>query len=352
MFSRKWLLAGIATLVAVAGVSLLLFKPAIFQGRTDDQSGGDSLEMIESLTPEIAALSENIRKSPKDPGLYFARANAYFDFGNMKYALADFEKAYRMDSTNAAHALGFSDCLFELNNAEGAIAVLEDYLVHDPENVDILINLGIDYFLLPKPEYQKAIDALNAALKVDIQNADAYFYKGLIYKESGEIDKAASNFQTAVEVDPDYYDAYMQLGLVYAGKKDPIAIEYFDNAIALDSTSTEAHYAKAKFLQDAGRINEAISFYRNLITKNPQDAQAIYNLATVYYGIDSIDQAYRFYELAIRQAPAKAMSYYGKGLCAEELKKRDEAISLYTQALNLDPDLTEAEERLQQLNAD
>ena len=350
MFSRKWLLGGIAALLAVAGVSLLIFKPALFSGKAEGQLSGDSLEMIESLTPEIAALSENIRKSPEDPGLYFARANAYFDFGNMKYALADYEKAYRMDSTTAAHALGFSDCLFELNNAEGAIAVLEDYLKHDQQNIDILINLGIDYFLLPKPEYQKAIDALNEALKVDIQNADAYFYKGLIYKESGDPDKAASSFQTTVEVDPDYYDAWMQLGLLYADKKDPLALKYFDNAISLDSTSSEAYYAKAKFMQDAGRIGEAVRFYRNLITKNPQDAEAIYNLATIYYGIDSITQAYRFYDLAIRQAPAKAMSYYGKGLCAEELKKRDEAISLYTQALNLDPELTEAEERLEQLN--
>ena len=87
-----------------------------------------------------------------------------------------------------------------------------------------------------------------------------------------------------------------------------------------------------------------------MIIRNPQDADAIYNLATIYYGIDSIEKSYRYYELAIRQAPAKAMSYYGKGLCAEELKRTEEAISLYNQALNLDPDLKIAEERLLQLN--
>jgi|MGYP003449456646 tetratricopeptide (TPR) repeat protein len=44
------------------------------------------------------------------------------------------------------------------------------------------------------------------------------------------------------------------------------------------------------------------------------------------------------------------MGYYGKGLCAEELKNKEEAISLYNQALNLDPDLKVAEERLLILN--
>lgn len=352
MFSRKRVFIGIVAFLVIASGVLIAIRPPWKSGGKNDPEVVDTLAMIEQLTPEIATLSENLRQNPNNPELLFARANAYFNYGNMKYAVIDYEKAYRLDSTNAPIALGFSDCLFELNNAEGAIAVLEDYLLHDNQNVDILINLGTDYFLLPKPQYQKAIDYLNAALKIDIQNADAYFYKGLIYKESGDLEKAISNFQTAVETDPDYYDAYMQLGLLYTEKKNPLALKYFDNAIAIDSSSTEAQYAKAKFYQDAGQIREAITYYRGMIVKNAQDADAIYNLATIYFGIDSIDQAYRFYDLAIKQAPAKAISYYGKALCAEELKNKEEAISLYTQALNLDPDLQDAEERLNKLNGE
>ena len=68
--------------------------------------------------------------------------------------------------------------------------------------------------------------------------------------------------------------------------------------------------------------------------------------------MDSIQKAYYFYGLAIKQSPAKASAYYGKGLCAEEMKKTEEAISLYNQALNLNPDLKDAEERLLKLNAE
>ncbi len=306
--------------------------------------------MVEQLTPEIAELSTQIIGNPQNAELFYARANEYFDFGNMKFALEDYKKAYALDSNNAAHALGLSDCLFELNNADGAIGILKNYLQHEPGNIDILMNLGIDYFLLPKPEYQKAIATFNEILKLEVQNAEAYFYKGLIYKESGDTTKAISNFQTAVETEPDFYDAYMQLGLLYAAKGDDIAIKYFNNAISLNTNSNEAHYAKAKYYQDKGRINEAIDYYKKIITADPQDADAIYNLATIYYGVDSIQQAYRFYDLAIKQAPAKAMSYYGKGLCAEELKNTEEAISLYNQALNLDPELSLAEEQLLKLN--
>jgi tetratricopeptide (TPR) repeat protein len=349
MISKKWLIGGTAVLLIGAG-AFLLPKTNIFKGGNNDKTNADSLAMVEQLNPQIADLSMQIKGNPQNPGLYYARANEYLDFGNLKYALEDYKKAYQLDSNNATHALGLSDCLFELNNADGAISVLQDYLKNDPENIDILLNLGIDYYLLPKPQYQKAIDAFNQVLEIDIQNSDAYFYKGMAYKETGDTAKAISNFQTAIESDPDYYDGYMQLGLLYAAQGNDLCLKYYDNAIKIDETSTEAHYAKAKYYQDQGKIGEAITYYRGMIVKDPQDASAIYNLATLYFGIDSLSQAYRFYDLAIKQAPAKAMGYYGKGLCAEELKNTEEAISLYKQALNLDPDLEVAEERLLKLN--
>lgn len=351
MISRKALLI-IVTIVAIAAASLFLFRDRVFKSGKGSGPAVDSLEMIEQLTPQIAELSKLIKESPNDPGLHYARANAYFDYGNLKFALLDYEKAYHLDSTDATIALGLSDCLFEVNNADGAIGILLNYLRTDPQNTDILFNLGIDYFLLPKPQYQKAIDAFNEVLKIDIQYADAYFYKGLAYKETGDTVKAISNFQTTVEVDPDYFDAYMQLGLIYAAKKDDIAINYFNNALEVNDTSSEANYAKAKYFQDKGQFSTAIQYYRDMIVKNPQDADAIYNLATIYFGIDSIEKAYYFYDLTIKQSPAKASAYYGKGLCAEEMKKTEEAISLYNQALNLNPELKDAEERLIKLNAE
>jgi tetratricopeptide (TPR) repeat protein len=193
---------------------------------------------------------------------------------------------------------------------------------------------------------------LNELLKDNLQNANAYFYKGLIYKESGDTAKAVSSFQTCTEVDPDYYDAWMQLGLLYAAKGDPLAIRYYDNAIAVSDSSQEAEYAKAKFFQDVGNITDAIEYYRRLIVKDPQDADALYNLATIYFGVDSLDKAYRFFDLAIKQSPGKAYAHYGKGLCAEKMGKKEEALAYFKQAIALDPQLTFIEEKIQALNAE
>lgn len=348
MFSTKWIIGGIAVIL-LAVVILLTTNNRVFNFSHNKEPETDTLEMMQKLTPQIANLSNELKKSPENADLFYLRANEYLDFGNIKYALIDYKKAYQIDTSNVTYAMGLSDCLFEANNADGAIAVLLDYLQHDPNNIDVLLTLGMDYLFLPKPAYKKSLEAFNAVLKIDVQDADAYFYKGIIFKETGDTASALSSFQTTIEVDPDYYSAYMQLGTAYADKGNPIAIKYLNSAIAINDTSSEARYAIAKFYQDNGQLTSAIKYYKQMITYAPQNADAIYNLATIYYGIDSIETAYRMYELSIRQAPAKAMGYYGKGLCAEELKKTNEAISLYNQALNLDPDLKVAEERLQKL---
>lgn len=346
---RAAIIGGIFMLAAAVSIFVLRDKiTTLINGKA---GATDTLVTIEALTPQIAAISQQIKQAPANPQLYLQRGDAYFNYGNLKYALLDYKHAYSLDSTTAAYAIGLADCYFEVNYADSAILILERYLQHDPKNIDALLDVAQDYFLLPTPKYELALARLDDILKIDIQNSEAYFYRGLILKETGDTVKAIRSFQTAAETNPDYYDAYMQIGLLYADKNDPLAVKYFDNAIALNDSSNEAKYAKAKFLQDNGKLHEAISYYTKIIEKDPQDADAIYNLASIYYGVDSMERAYRLFDISIKQNPSKPEAYFGKALCAEELGKTEEAISFYEQALNLNPDYKDAEEQLNKLKA-
>jgi tetratricopeptide (TPR) repeat protein len=348
---RNQIILIVLAVVAVGAAIIFWNRPGFLSGRGQ---AADTLTAIEQLTPEITALSAEIKKSPSNPGLYYSRANAYFGYGNLKYAQRDYQKAYDLDSSDASYVLGLSDCLFDMNDVNRSIEILESYERRLPGNPDILLNLAVNYFLLPEPRYQLAIDRLNDLIKIDMQNPHAYFYKGLIYQESGDTLKAISNYQTCTEVDPDYYDAWMQLGLLHAAQGDPLAIKYYDNAVAVGDSSREAAYAKAKFFQDQGDVATAIDYYRKLVVADPQDAESLYNLATIYYGVDSIEKAYRYFDMAIKQSPAKAYAHYGKGLCAKELGKNEEAITYLQQAITLgvsEADVPDIEKMISDLKA-
>ena len=74
-------------------------------------------------------------------------------------------------------------------------------------------------------------ETIDNILKLDPQNAEAYFMFGMNFKEQEDLERSINSFQTAVEFDPDLVDAWINLGALHAQLGNEIAIKYFDNAI-------------------------------------------------------------------------------------------------------------------------
>ncbi|MBN1821786.1 MAG: tetratricopeptide repeat protein [Prolixibacteraceae bacterium] len=89
------------------------------------------------------------------------------------------------------------------------------------------------YFRLRKIEL--CYEATEQALALNPKNAKAIHYKGNIYQDSGENEKAKEFFLKAIEIDPLYANPYNELGIVYSELKDfKNAIKYYSKAIELD----------------------------------------------------------------------------------------------------------------------
>jgi TolB-like protein/Tfp pilus assembly protein PilF len=55
----------------------------------------------------------------------------------------------------------------------------------------------------------------NTALSIDDKLDDAYYLRGLYYRQNGNLDKALSNYDKAIEINPNFYSAYTQKGYLY-----------------------------------------------------------------------------------------------------------------------------------------
>jgi tetratricopeptide (TPR) repeat protein len=99
--------------------------------------------------------------------------------------------------------------------------------------------------------------------------------KGSIYKESGDTARAISSLVTATEQDNAFEDAFYDLGIIYAARKNPLAMEYYNSALRINPTNANILYARAKLLQDLGKIDEAIVEYESMILKNKECDQCI-----------------------------------------------------------------------------
>lgn len=289
----------------------------------------DQIPLIQNLTAKIS-------EKPNDPELHFARAKAYMELGNHINAMKDINEAIRLDSTAGEYYIELAEIHFSKQEYTRAITALETGCKNDPDNIDLMLELA--RYQLYAGERQKSIQLLDDVLRKNVSNAEAYFLKGMIFKEIGDTAKAISNFQTSVEQNPKYYQSYMQLGLLLTKKKDTLALDYLNNALKLDPSSYEARYAIAMYHQEMNENEKAIELYNQMIMDFPQEKDAYYNIGYIHFQMDSVDKASRDFDRAIAVAPDYADAYYMRGLCAEVKKDFNNARHYYHQALKLNPE--------------
>ncbi|MEO6168159.1 MAG: tetratricopeptide repeat protein [Chitinophagales bacterium] len=307
----------------------------------------DSLASKDASDPQIKTLTEKIKADPKNPEQYFLRSNVFLQIGNIPASFHDMSTAIALDSSNAKYYFAIADIYLKGGSADGAIDAFHHIIDGDGKNSEAMIKLSKVYFY--KKEYKNSMDQLARVQELDKDNFETWFIRGLNFKEMGDTNRAITSFQKSVQIKPDFYDGYMQLGLITSNNKMSSAPQYFDNAIRIDSTSAEAHYAKAKFYQDHGEIEKAKSTYQRLITVNPQFESSYFNLGYIYIKEDSIDKAYRMFDYAIKVKPAYAEAYYYRGLCSEEKGNAEQAIADFRQALTLKPGYELAQKELNTL---
>ena len=139
---------------------------------------------------------------------------------------------------------------------EEAIAEYEQALEIEPENIDLMSNLGVAYYNLG--QLDKAIEQYSRAIEIapndpDIHSnlAAAYVQKYQVSGALEQLERALEEYQKAVELNPTLAQAFFGLGVVYAllGRNDD-AIQAFEEFQGLDTgedslaTSNAEEYLK------------------------------------------------------------------------------------------------------------
>lgn len=320
---------------------LLALPLLIACGPTDTEVVSDSAPVKDSL----ALLNDSIRLDPNNLDLYHQRSLYYLSKGDMSASLADINRVIGIDSSNTKYLLTAADIHFFLNKIQRADQLLKRAAELEPTNVDVLLKLAQLHFYLKR--YDEEIAVLDKVIDQDRRNAQAYFMRGMVAKEKGDTTGAMREMQLAVQMDPDYYNAYIQLGLISAAQRNPLAIDFYRNALQVQPTSIEALYNLGMYYQENGQPRLAVNTYLSILQLNPMHFDAHHNLGYLYtYQIDSASVALQYYDLAIRDNPMEPRAYFGRGRCYEELGQIDKATADYVKALELNPQFSGAAEAL------
>ncbi len=297
--------------------------------------------------PQLKSATEEIKKSPKDANVYAERARLLRRMRQDSLAVRDYKSAIMLDSSKAEYYSAIGDILFEAKDLTGSIDWIQKAIKKNPN--DRSAHLKVAKMLLYLGQHAKAFAEINIVLREDAHNPEAYFLKGMLYKDMKDTAKSISSFLTAIESDPTYKDAVVQLGLLYSAQKNPIAIQYLENAFKFDTTDVSPIFAMGVHFQNMNDYAKAKEYYRQCIIRDWQFADAYFNMGYVLVQEDSVAKAFRQYDMAAKIDPRNPAAFFNRGLCREMLDSIPQAVKDYQLALSLDPTYNSPKEALARL---
>lgn len=317
----------------------------MFACKNNPSQSGNIDTQKEYSFEELNAL---LQKDSTNAFLLNQRAQKYLEQKKIKEAFLDANQAAKLDTNNASYYITVADVLLSMNRALNAKYALEKAVAKDPQNVEAKLKLAEIFYIIR--QYEKAMMQVDDVMRIDSKNAKAIFIKSMSFKEMGDTLNAINGFEKLIEADGNNYDAYMQLGVLYSDLRNPVAVDYFSNAIRIKPNSEEALYGKAYYFQLNGELDRAIQEFTNMLSSNPCNLRAHFNLGYIHLvELNVFKQAIKHFDDAIACDPKFTKAIYNKGVAYESLGDIGNARRFFNEALAIEPEYQLAKEGLKRV---
>ena len=175
-------------------------------------------------------------------------------------------------------------------------------------------------------------------------DANTALAEGTKFLDTDEVDKAIAALNQAVKLNPDLAEAYFKLGVAYslAETRDSLNLE------ATPDQTSNSNEAKPKEKRPNSEIafEKATEAYKKVIEANPENHQAHFNLGLAYNKLNEDRNAEKALRQAVKLNPEDSLYQTELGSILIKLAEYREAIGPLKKALELDPENIEAEELL------
>lgn len=171
-------------------------------------------------------------------------------------------------------------------------------------------------------------------------DANTALAEGTKFLDADEIDKAIAALNQAVRLNPDLAEAYFNLGVAYAlvEMRDALNLE------ASPDSSDDSDSKKKPNSQIA--FEKAAEAYKKVVEAEPENHQAHFRLGLAYNKLNKDQEAARAFRQAVKLNPEDTLYQKELGKILIKLAQYREAIGPLKKALELDPENVEAEELL------
>lgn len=329
---------------------------------------GTRAQVYLNLEDTIQALkdySQAINIVPDDDRFYNQRAQVYYEQGKYDLADKDYLKMISLKEGDVMGYMGIGRNANAQKRYEDAIKQF-DYVVKLEPNYSSAYSFRAESYIGLK-KYNEAIDDVISALGIDRDRkafyelqelADSAFEQtvaklkvqkikepneqswdydlGIVYERAAKYNKAIAYYKESLEKESNIITA-SRISSCYDDLGDyDKALEYCNQAIALDSVKANYLYEKANILDNAGRTQEAIKTMSDYIANTPDEPAGYYQRGWFKDHSGDIEGALEDYTMAITLQPNEAYAYLNRGVLYRLKGENAKAESDFKQVVRLD----------------
>lgn len=314
-----------------------------------------------------------------DSALYFLGVMMQ-QLGHFDNAVSYIEKAAEFNPMPDYYK-DLGNILFDINKTEEAIKYYSKFIALNPDDLDILYNLGILYYkikdfnkaincfekvlslnindieacnnlvnvlfdlgtlLVNKKNLSEAILCYKKAVELQPDNAEAHYNLASAFREKELYTEAIKYYKKALEIKPDFIDAYNNLGLaLIKNNETEKAIKYYKKALEIKPDFIDAYNNLGVALDENGETEEAVFYFKKTLEFDKSHIEALNNLGKALFDMAEFEQSIECYRKLLEIKPDYAEAHNNFGVVLNEIDYTDEAVKYFKKALEIKPDYLE-----------
>jgi len=198
--------------------------------------------------------------------------------------------------------------------------------------------MGQAFALVRQGRLSDADRLLAEICEQDAENGKAWFMRGAIRLESGDMHGAIEYLSTAVGLDPGNTEAHFALCRLHLSRGNPArAIFHANRVVELDANHGQAWLALGSLHADAGRFRQAEQASRVAMDLLPGVAEPKINLVNALISQGRRDEATALCDVIRAEDPARPGIWHSLGLAFKALGRMQDAEQCLTTAARSDP---------------
>ncbi len=291
---------------------------------------------LHHLEEALSLLTRYLDRHPDDATARFGQAVALHLAGDVDHAIPIYEKL-------ASDSEYGKDCLINLcsiyrqkKDGDGLLACSNRLLAADPDSA--AAREAAAYAAFVKEDYAQAAAHLQALAEKGALPVESWMNLGLCRRKEGQHELALQAYQQALALQPDLAEAHLRVAEILneLGRSEE-ALNACRAGIEVCPDVADLYFMAVELHDRAGRREDAEALLEVLALRQPGNADLWFRLGNMKYDRHAFGEAADAYRAALAAKPDWAEAQLNLGLACYESGRYDDAEAAFQRALAIKP---------------